>query len=56
MREFLGRVWLILGSAGCQPAVVGSLPTTKMMAAKYYVNEIVSGRLPALPAVERMSI
>lgn len=61
MRELLGR--MILGSADCQPAVVGGLLTTKMMAAEYYVNDIAFGRLPkaagklpALPAIERMSI
>jgi hypothetical protein len=35
-----------LGSAGWQPAVVGSLPTTQVFALCFCVKKSVSGRLP----------
>jgi hypothetical protein len=40
------RVRGCLGSAGCQPAVVGSLPTTQDFALWFRVKKSVSGRLP----------
>ena len=40
------RVRGCLGSAGCQPAVVGSLPTTRDSIFGFRVKKSVSGRLP----------
>ena len=49
VNHFEKRIARRLGSAGCQPAIVGSLPTilTVTRTCELWPNDIVLGRLPS---------